>query len=168
MMRWKFKDLEPLIAHAINSVEHHLTYAQSESGQINPAPALHWVKDEGIYLMSNGSPCLPRPDGEKGSLVIYAEGFDPKEDDVWDAARDEVGGDDFVENLSIPFLFKALKEGRKYFIINCSEDQFEMKAQGTRTDKPKMPTEFIEVKLPKLDPVDKMIQEALPDCTFGV
>ena len=56
-------------------------------------PALWLVKDEGIYLMSNGK-------GDDRPDVVYAKGFNPKERDrmdVWDDARAAVGGDDFAE-----------------------------------------------------------------------
>ena len=56
-------------------------------------PALWLVKDEGIYIMSNGT-AENRPD------VVFAKGFNPKTRDrmeVWGDARDAVGGDDFVE-----------------------------------------------------------------------
>lgn len=72
-------------------------------------PALLLVKDEGIYLMSNGVPHLPHkrpaPNGSHDidcSKVCYAHGFDPtKQDrmDVWDRAREAVGGHDFAEPI---------------------------------------------------------------------
>lgn len=51
------------------------------------------VKDEGIYLVA----------GSIGRIrVAYADRFDPKLDcNVWDRARELVGGDDFVERIDI-------------------------------------------------------------------
>ena len=54
-------------------------------------PALWLVKDQGIYIMSNGD-APDRPD------VVYAQGYDPNTDgDVWDKCRDAMGGDDCCE-----------------------------------------------------------------------
>ena len=66
-------------------------------------PGLLLVKDQGVYLMSNGEPCLQRPGAEEGhSKVVYAEGFDPERADIdawYDSARHICGGDDFSELL---------------------------------------------------------------------
>lgn len=72
-----------------------------EAEEFIPPPALHFVHDRGLYLMSNGRPNLPQADPGR---VIYAEGFDPDKesfDDWWEGARAIVGGDDFVEPLSL-------------------------------------------------------------------
>ncbi|WP_181722926.1 DUF3085 domain-containing protein [Nocardia gipuzkoensis] len=62
-------------------------------------PSLIWVKDEGIYLMSNG---IPRQPGEPGSpegsaRVVYALGHGPETH--WD--HGEPLGDDFAEYLDL-------------------------------------------------------------------
>jgi hypothetical protein len=41
-----------------------------------PRPQIVFVKDEGIYLMSNGKP-RDIVEGER-SFVVYAEGYDPR------------------------------------------------------------------------------------------
>lgn len=67
----------------------------------NPDPKLHFVKDSGIYLMSNAS---NRRSLDGRPKVVYAQGFDPEKvdfEDWWDEARRIVGGDDFVEPLHI-------------------------------------------------------------------
>lgn len=72
-----------------------------EADDLSPAPALHFVHDQGLYVMSNGRPNLPQSDPGR---VIYAEGFDPSKedfDDWWEGARAIVGGDDFVEPLTL-------------------------------------------------------------------
>jgi hypothetical protein len=143
MMKWKLKDLEPLIIHAVEATEHCQTYSQQFAGIENPPPALQLVHDSGIYLMSNGNPNLPRPDGKEGSLVIYAQGFDPDKDgeDVWHNARAEVGGDDFVQGIPMEFVLNALKDIRRYLYITFTETDFSMKATGNRKDTIKLPDE---------------------------
>lgn len=49
------------------------------------APALMLIKDQGVYLMSNGLPILRDPDfpdDPDASLVVYADGCDPR-DPAW-------------------------------------------------------------------------------------
>lgn len=75
-----------------------LVEAADESG-FAPEPSLHFVHDQGLYVMSNGRPNLAKDDPER---VVYAEGFNPNTDefdDWWEGARAIVGGDDFVEPL---------------------------------------------------------------------
>ena len=62
-------------------------------------PALWFVGDDGLYLMSNGLPGQPHPDGGARLLVVYADGFDTamSKHDV----ADEIGGDDFCEPLPL-------------------------------------------------------------------
>lgn len=56
------------------------------------------VRDQGIYLMSNGKP-LDKVEGDS-SYVVYALGCNPNTDAEWyDTASDLVGGDDFAEAL---------------------------------------------------------------------
>jgi len=63
------------------------------------------VKDDGIYLMSNGEPGLPGTDTV--NKIVYARGFEAlpatasMEERMtrYDKVRDAVGGDDFAEFL---------------------------------------------------------------------
>lgn len=62
-------------------------------------PALHFVKDQGAYLMSNGSPRLLNGPETASSKVVYAEGLGPEchPQDLCEAC----GGDDFVETIDL-------------------------------------------------------------------
>jgi hypothetical protein len=74
---------------------------EAKASGFSPEPALQFVKDQGIYLMSNGSPQF---DADDPNRVIYAEGFDPSKNEFgewWEGAREIVGGDDFVEPLPL-------------------------------------------------------------------
>lgn len=93
--------LQELIDHAKASKEWSMGYDED----MEPAPALFLVGDQGIYLMSNGKPGLPRDEeaakqqasGEKfvKQRVAYAEGCDPeKDDDYYENKRQLFGGDD--------------------------------------------------------------------------
>jgi len=74
-------------------------------------PAGLWlVKDDGIYLMSNGAPLQlapnSRPDALR-ALVAYAKGYEPDAPDSWQKCRDAVGGDDFCEPLPLDWFTNA-------------------------------------------------------------
>ena len=73
--------------------------ADTVSDEFDPGPSLLFVHDQGLYLMSNGHPNLPDQ-----NRTVYADGFSPHTvpfEEWWEAARDLVGGDDFVEALPV-------------------------------------------------------------------
>ena len=87
-----------LMAHAHGSKE----WSRGFMDESEPRPQLAWVKDSGIYLMSNGLPGLPLGgEAEEGGNVVYARGYDPRRGDVWEKCRRAVGGDDFVEYIDL-------------------------------------------------------------------
>ena len=57
------------------------------------------VKDEGIYIMDNYVDDDKRTSAEKGT-VIYAKGYDLKQDDLWEKTY-MVSGDDFAESIPL-------------------------------------------------------------------
>lgn len=124
------EDVKPLVAHARASKQWHKTYEEVEG----PAkPALWLVKDEGIYLMSNGNP-RQMADGTE-SLVAYAQGFDPRVGDrmdVYEAAREAVGGDDFADALPIEWFEDALSKDaltkRRFIVLKFEPDSIEVLA----------------------------------------
>lgn len=72
---------------------------------IDKIPAgLLLVKDQGVYLLSNGSPSL-LVEGVGSHVVAYAKEADPTSggefDDWWEAAQAIMGGDDCAETLPI-------------------------------------------------------------------
>lgn len=76
-------------------------YSNEASG-----PGLFLVKDEGVYLMSAASEPLRVAEGSQSSVVAYAVGHDPKQDDCWEYDREVCGGDDFGEFIDIADLEK--------------------------------------------------------------
>jgi hypothetical protein len=122
--------LAPLQAH-ISHAQQASRHFGGLSGEVGPA--LEFVKDEGIYLMSNGDPA----DGPgSGTLarppVVYAEGYDPTVEDrmaVWERARAAVGGDDFVEFIELDDQFlrafdRTSKAGYTHLAIDVTAGDF--------------------------------------------
>jgi len=101
--------------------EDELPYHRDEVDFSQIKPAFHLVKDDGIYLLSNGR-LDDRPASESG-IISYAKGFDPESDKfVWEKSRDVMGGDDCV--IEIPYnWFKLLikqKPNARVFSLNVT------------------------------------------------
>jgi hypothetical protein len=91
------------VEHALTAKKWEMGY---EEGMIPPSPALLFVHDQGVYVMSNGVPRdfknPAKPDD--GSYVAYAEGCNPAIgtfDEWYGMSRELVGGDDFAEVISV-------------------------------------------------------------------
>ncbi len=120
MLRFNVIPVRRLAMHASYTLRHRMTLAQrrdrygtyeveTDDGQ----PAGLWLcKDDGIYLMSNGDPHLPKAGGHPNeSFVEYAAGYDPcgmAELEAWDELREALGGGDFVFFLNLPDVFSML------------------------------------------------------------
>lgn len=120
--------VERLLAHAEAAATHSPTLDQLSSpayqkvrviGRIptlddiddTRIPAgLMLVGDQGVYLMSNGNPCLPDPTGAP-NLVAYAKEADPRgsSSDWYAVKRASFGGDDGTEFLSAEVIRQALE-----------------------------------------------------------
>ena len=112
--------VEALITHAAAATRRKMSVAglpesfdnASFAGDEVP-PALLLVKDDGIFLMSNGRPPLPDPSTPDRALVTYAEGYDPHTDsDVWSRSREALGGDAGVEAISLDDMSRAVSAAR--------------------------------------------------------
>ena len=82
MLRFKGKDLQPVLKEAINN-----------------GGAVLFAKDQGVYMFS--AECERDADNNPKNLA-YAEGCNPnldKFDDWWTLSRAELGGDDFGEEF---------------------------------------------------------------------
>jgi hypothetical protein len=99
---FKTDDVRRCIEHALNSTEWRMGWSEEP-----PAPALFFVHDQGVYLMSNGEPrdLIPIEGADTGqptTYCAYAEHCDPsKDEDWWENASGLVGGDDFAETISV-------------------------------------------------------------------
>jgi len=107
--------------------------ATSMGWQGEVGPALEFVKDEGIYLLSNGGPAdLSVDQDPTRPPVVYAEGYDPTVEDrmeVWARARAAVGGDDFVEFIALDEGFlsafdRATSTGCTHLVIDITPQAF--------------------------------------------
>lgn len=119
---FRVRDILPLVEHAKAAKEHRKTYGQEKAG-----PALHFVHDHGVYLMSNGIPHMPASKNPEHTKVVYANKCDPdKDEDWWENARALVGGDDFIEELPIKeletHLQSATTHGFKWFYVEITEE----------------------------------------------
>jgi hypothetical protein len=134
--RFKTSELKPLIEHAKAAAEFDMGYENMTDEECIAAglppitnrtprgPALLFVHDQGVYLMSNGEPRLLTEDG-KSNHVVYAEGCNPnigEFDDWYLTSKELVGGDDFVEILPIP----------DYWLSDCDRfETFDINATGS-------------------------------------
>jgi len=135
-LRFQADQLRPLIAHAKAAKKHGKGWGDKGEAQ----PCLILVHDEGVYLMSNGNPGLMKPAPAKGHVVVYAEGLDPTARDrgqVWEDARDAVGGDDFAEYLPISMFDNPMAAGCPTITIDVSANQ--LAVGGLLPPKPKKP-----------------------------
>ena len=137
-------EVAALLAHARRCAEHRPTFAQMFEGRYRKdgrdipydaphsprqdevdlskiPPAVWLVKDEGVYLMSNG---LPLDKDENGrTRVVYLPGFHPEKDEGWHQHASEVfGGDDFAVALPAEDVEQALAEGGKTLTIGVDRE----------------------------------------------
>lgn len=105
--------VDRLLEHSRNAESHSALY-----GDENTAKAGLWlVGDQGVYLMSNGNPHLPKDEAnpDESSLVCYADECNPETldfDEWWDNKRASFGGDDGVEFLEAEFFDNARVKGK--------------------------------------------------------
>jgi len=87
------------------------------------------VKDDGIYVMASTTETFTKENGEEGSFVVYAEGYDLDQDDLWEKTH-EVSGDDFAEWIPLePEMVSNLKHTKNpKLIIKLSETKIEISA----------------------------------------
>lgn len=117
---FSIKGLVPLLKHSLHAKKHKIVYGIEGTA----VPGLWLVKDEGVYLMSNGDPGLLKSK-KKGSpnRVLYAEGHGPET---------FMGGDDYVELLGAGFLAHGIKLAQKHggntINVVVTEDSIRLRA----------------------------------------
>lgn len=123
-----------LLTHAKASPKHTSPYGLRS----NPGPGLMLVKDDGIYLMSNGKPGLPGAD--TANTVVYARGYEALPATVsmearmirYDKIRNAVGGDDFAEFLPAKDFVRLVPGGQ--VAIELSTEQMIISIVGPPTE----------------------------------
>ncbi|WP_427047232.1 DUF3085 domain-containing protein [Halomonas casei] len=90
-------------------------------------PAGFWlVKDQGVYLMSNGLPVDKAPDG-KGMNISHAKGLKPGVDVDWyDAARRALGGDDMVCFIPLEWYDLSVEKGKRTLSIRVNKNSMSL------------------------------------------
>ena len=120
--------LRPMLAHSRASNQ------ESIYGKVVNHPSLVLVHDQGVYLMSNGTPRQKNPKAETDKheppcLVTYARGCHPRNDPDWyDTSRDLVGGDDFAEPILCADLDVAVNPECESMVIDVGSDNIEITA----------------------------------------
>lgn len=80
------------------------------------------VKDQGVYLMVDR-----KSKTTEKKFVIYAKGYNPDVDEDWyDNARYDLGGDDFADYLPLKEMLETyfkLKPNARVFSLNVSDTQ---------------------------------------------
>lgn len=93
---FKISDVDRCVKHALSGEKWGMGYED-----IEPAPGLLLVHDNGVYLMSNANPGDFIPEKDR-CYVSYAAGCNPDcDENFYEISRELVGGDDFVEFIPI-------------------------------------------------------------------
>lgn len=115
---FKTDEVRRCVEHALNSTEWGMGWSEDP-----PAPRLFFVHDQGVYVMSNGNPRDLINDGNN-TYVAYAADCNPNTDeDWWENSRALVGGDDFVETITVD----------RDFLVKCGQYE-EMEVEITPTE----------------------------------
>lgn len=117
-------DVLRCVQHALGSTSWSMGFLEDET----PTPALFFVHDQGVYVMSNGEPRDTRDATDENSraYTVHAAGTNPDVDeDWWHNAAALVGGDDFAEVL--PVTQQWLTDCAQYeeFYVTITENQLE-------------------------------------------
>lgn len=137
-------DVKRVVEHTIKNKQSEIadwSTANEKNGwtpaRSTPAePHIVLVHDEGVYLMSNGTPRdLVNGKSRNGkvdverSFAAYAKGCDPVKDadNCWDMSRAMVGGDDFGEYLPwAKALLDKIDGGAKTVRISVAKNQLKL------------------------------------------
>jgi len=125
---FKTSDIRRCVEHALSAPNWEMGYSE---GAATPVPALLFVHDQGVYVMSNGIPRDGKDpaDPKSGSYVAYAGGCNPNVgtfDDWYSMSRDLVGGDDFAEVMAVQPDWLELCVNFSEMHINVTGDAIEM------------------------------------------
>lgn len=140
-------DVMRVVKHSVEAKQHARGYGHKGAAR----PQIILVKDDGIYLMSNGKPWDELPDSDpQRAFCAYARGFDPKDDheNLWGKTYAAVGGDDFAEYLDLsPEMTAAILAGEFItLVINVTASRIGMTLMGSKAAVTRPPTEDEMVK----------------------
>ena len=92
--RCALRDVLAAAEHTVAAPGHKASFASSMDGTA-PTPALWFVGDDGLCLMSNGLPGQPHPDGGTRLPVGYDTAMSTH------AIADQIGGDDVADGVDL-------------------------------------------------------------------
>jgi hypothetical protein len=107
------------IQHALNAENWRASYTQENLG-----PSIFFVKDRGIYIMSNGLPADNNNTENDQTFVAYDEDCYPDNPNCWELSREKVGGDDFVEAIEATEDFLAACHQFDKVVVNVFPTEF--------------------------------------------
>ena len=101
-------------------------FPDAQNIDLSKVPAALWlVKDQGIYLMSNGDPRLLLEPGSTDpcarSRVAYAHGFNPGTNHDWFERLSVLDGDDFASALPAEWFAKAEETHTRSLFLNVTK-----------------------------------------------
>ncbi len=125
VLKFQPADIARIITHAFNSPkQRNKPYSDKKITD----PGIILVKDEGVYIISSGTPS-DTIDGEGRIFRVYAEGYNPKVDSDFWSRQQAFSPDDFAQYLPIDRpMFEALAARRRpaEFNIVATEEAFEI------------------------------------------
>lgn len=126
LLEFNVSELAPIVDHAASATKQRQTFYEAEN-DLTPAKGLFLVKDQGVYIMSNGTNPGDKSMSELG-LIAYAKGCHPKVDEGWwETAWDICGGDDFCEFIALDWVQFAMDAGTK-LIIEMSDTEIRLRS----------------------------------------
>jgi hypothetical protein len=117
--KFKTSEIKRCVQHALNSTKWGMGWSEEA-----PKPAIFFVHDHGVYIMSNGDP--KDMEGDK-TYVAYAKGCDPqKDEDYYEEAHYLVGGDDFAETFPVTDQTLAACDNYEEFHVKVFKTKVEL------------------------------------------
>lgn len=118
-LKFNSKEFPRMLTHMKNNPR-KLPYEDKKTAKYG----LWLVKDNGIYVMA---PSAERDVDNDGVHVIFAQGYDNKQPDIWDKTY-AVSRDDFVEFIPLSYAMMDRMEKNGKLTIRISETELEVRA----------------------------------------
>lgn len=113
------KDVEKLIAHTYSAKSHKVLYGNKATAK----PGLWLVGDDGVYLMSNGIPSIPKGNNTNKQFVVYADECNPDIQDFdewWEVKNATFGPDDGCEFIDLERINYEFGHKLLSFKVECT------------------------------------------------
>jgi hypothetical protein len=113
------KDVEKLIQHTYAAQSHKVLYGNKATAK----PGLWLVGDDGVYLMSNGIPSIPKGNNTNKQFVVYADECNPDIQDFdewWEVKNATFGPDDGCEFIDLERINYEFGHKLLSFKVECT------------------------------------------------